>query len=37
MIKKGDIVRAVGIYVGKAFEKIKRRPIYIIDEAVNND
>ena len=31
------VLGLVGIYVGKAFEKIKRRPIYIIDEAVNND
>jgi dolichol-phosphate mannosyltransferase len=26
----------VGIYVGKAFEKVKGRPIYIVDEEVNN-
>jgi glycosyltransferase involved in cell wall biosynthesis len=30
------VLGLVGIYVGKAFEKIKGRPIYIIDEAVNN-
>lgn len=31
------VLGLVGIYVGKAFEKIKDRPIYIIDEALNND
>lgn len=30
------VLGLVGIYVGKAFEKIKGRPIYIIDEAINN-
>jgi dolichol-phosphate mannosyltransferase len=30
------VLGLVGIYVGKAFEKIKGRPVYIIDEAVNN-
>lgn len=30
------VLGLVGIYVGKAFEKIKGRPIYIIDEEVNN-
>jgi polyisoprenyl-phosphate glycosyltransferase len=30
------VLGLVGIYVGKAFEKIKGRPIFIIDEAVNN-
>ena len=30
------VLGLVGIYVGKAFEKIKGRPIYIVDEAVNN-
>lgn len=30
------VLGLVGIYVGKAFEKVKGRPIYIIDEAVNN-
>jgi glycosyltransferase involved in cell wall biosynthesis len=30
------VLGLVGIYVGKAFEKIKGRPIYIIDEGVNN-
>jgi glycosyltransferase involved in cell wall biosynthesis len=30
------VLGLVGIYVGKAFEQIKGRPIYIIDEAVNN-
>jgi dolichol-phosphate mannosyltransferase len=30
------VLGLVGIYVGKAFEKIKGRPIYIIDEAVND-
>lgn len=31
------VLGLVGIYVGKAFEKIKGRPVYIIDEALNND
>ena len=31
------VLGLVGIYVGKAFEKIKDRPVYIIDEALNND
>ena len=30
------VLGLVGIYVGKAFEKIKGRPVYIIDEAINN-
>ena len=30
------VLGLVGIYVGKAFEKVKGRPVYIIDEAVNN-
>jgi polyisoprenyl-phosphate glycosyltransferase len=30
------VLGLIGIYVGKAFEKIKGRPIFIIDEAVNN-
>jgi glycosyltransferase involved in cell wall biosynthesis len=30
------IVGVVGLYVGKAFEGIKRRPAFIIDEIVNN-
>jgi len=30
------VLGLVGIYVGKAFEKIKGRPIYIIDEEINN-
>lgn len=30
------VLGLVGIYVGKAFEKIKGRPIYIVDEEVNN-
>jgi glycosyltransferase involved in cell wall biosynthesis len=30
------VLGLVGIYVGKAFEKIKGRPAYIVDEAVNN-
>jgi glycosyltransferase involved in cell wall biosynthesis len=30
------VLGLVGIYVGKAFEKIKGRPVYIIDEEVNN-
>jgi glycosyltransferase involved in cell wall biosynthesis len=31
------VLGIVGIYVGKAFEKVKGRPVYIIDEEVNND
>jgi glycosyltransferase involved in cell wall biosynthesis len=31
------IVGVVGLYVGKAFEGIKRRPAFIIDEILNND
>lgn len=31
------VLGLVGIYVGKAFEKAKGRPIYIIDEALNNE
>lgn len=31
------VLGLVGIYVGKAFEKIKDRPIYIVDETLNND
>jgi glycosyltransferase involved in cell wall biosynthesis len=30
------VLGLVGIYVGKAFEKIKGRPTYIVDEEVNN-
>jgi len=30
------IVGVVGLYVGKAFEGIKRRPAFIIEEVVNN-
>ena len=30
------VLGLIGIYVGKAFEKIKGRPIFIIDEAVND-
>jgi dolichol-phosphate mannosyltransferase len=30
------VLGLVGIYVGKAFEKIKGRPVYIIDEEINN-
>lgn len=31
------IVGVVGLYVGKAFEVIKRRPAFIIDEILNKD
>jgi glycosyltransferase involved in cell wall biosynthesis len=31
------VLGLVGIYVGKAFEKIKNRPIFIIDEVLNYD
>jgi glycosyltransferase involved in cell wall biosynthesis len=31
------VLGLVGIYVGKAFEKIKDRPVYIIDEVLNSD
>jgi dolichol-phosphate mannosyltransferase len=31
------VLGLVGIYVGKAFEKVKGRPIFIIDEVLNND
>ena len=31
------VLGLVGIYVGKAFEKIKDRPVYIIDEVLNGD
>lgn len=31
------VLGLVGIYVGKAFEKIKDRPVYIIDEVLNED
>jgi dolichol-phosphate mannosyltransferase len=30
------VLGLVGIYVGKAFEKVKGRPVYIIDEETNN-
>jgi dolichol-phosphate mannosyltransferase len=30
------VLGLVGIYVGKAFEKVKGRPIFIIDEVLNN-
>ena len=30
------VLGLVGIYVGKAFEKVKGRPVYIIDEVVDN-
>jgi len=32
-----SILGVVGIYVGKTFEKVKNRPLYIIDERVNFD
>jgi hypothetical protein len=31
------VLGLVGIYVGKAFEKIKDRPIYILDEVLDDD
>jgi dolichol-phosphate mannosyltransferase len=31
------VLGLVGIYVGKAFEKVKNRPLYILDEVLNND
>lgn len=31
------VLGIVGIYVGKAFEKIKGRPVYVVDEAMNDD
>jgi dolichol-phosphate mannosyltransferase len=31
------VLGLVGVYVGKAFEKIKDRPIFIVDEVLNND
>lgn len=30
------VLGLVGIYVGKAFEKAKNRPVYIVDEVVND-
>lgn len=30
------VLGLVGIYVGKSFEKIKGRPVYIVDELINN-
>jgi dolichol-phosphate mannosyltransferase len=30
------VLGLVGIYVGKAFEKAKNRPVYIVDEAIND-
>jgi dolichol-phosphate mannosyltransferase len=30
------VLGLVGIYVGKAFEKAKNRPVYIVDEVINN-
>ena len=30
------VLGLVGIYVGKAFEKIKGRPVFLIDELINN-
>ena len=30
------VLGLVGVYVGKAFEKAKNRPIYIVDEVINN-
>jgi len=30
------ILGLIGIYLGKAFEKVKGRPIYIIDDSINN-
>lgn len=30
------VLGLVGIYVGKAFEKIKGRPVFLIDESINN-
>jgi len=26
----------VGLYIGKTFEQVKNRPIYIVDEATDN-
>ena len=31
------VLGLVGIYVGKAFERVKDRPVYIIDELINDD
>lgn len=31
------VLGIVGIYVGKAFEKVKERPVYIIDESINDN
>jgi dolichol-phosphate mannosyltransferase len=32
-----SILGIVGVYVGKNFEKVKGRPVYIIDESLNRD
>ena len=31
-----SVLGMVGLYIGKTFEQVKNRPIYIVDEATDN-